>query len=204
MGILNLFSKGAPEENLINKGNEYYKSNKLNQALDTYNQILKNDPQNIDAICMKSIVLYDLKQFQESVDIVERSFSLFGIEPPLNSSDSNWWKNIAESFLQDKKYLYGLPFCNASLFLNPTEDERLYLKADLLYRCGQFEKAIDCMGRYVDSSWKETQEEEKKYNLLLSQNKLTPKDRGSYFESQKKQMAIEEVFKRMHNRKWGS
>jgi tetratricopeptide (TPR) repeat protein len=202
MGFLDIFSgKSSENQNdtdLVIKGNKYYRSNRLNDALLAFNQALEFNPQNIEALCMKSVVLYDLEQFRESVDIVEKSLSLFNIELPKNSSDADWWAKKGESFLERKSYPQGLSFINTSLILNRENNETWYLKARLMYGYGNPDKAIECMHISIGYTAKKVAVYKAKYDSP----QRTDVDRKLYIESTKQYDIMEEVLRRMMNKTW--
>ena len=60
---------------LIQQGLVHHRSGQLSLAMDRYTQVLRNDPQNADALYYIAVVACHEGQFQQGIDLARRSLS---------------------------------------------------------------------------------------------------------------------------------
>ena len=60
---------------LITQGLVHHRAGQISLAMDRYTQVLRNDPQNADALYYIAMVACDEGQFQQGIDLARRSLA---------------------------------------------------------------------------------------------------------------------------------
>ncbi|MHB2147614.1 tetratricopeptide repeat protein [Calditrichota bacterium LG25] len=105
----------------VNRGNEYYKQGKYEQALAQYQDALLDDPLNETAIFNKGNALYKLKKYKEAIEAYQK---VVGSEN-LNLSARAFY-NIGNCYFQENKLKESIEAYKKALELNPDDYQAKY------------------------------------------------------------------------------
>lgn len=154
---------------LINRGNSYSRMGFENEAIECYDQVLKNNPNQIDAINGKAVCF--LKQglnkeaialFNKAIDIApndpfcwqnrgnyyfkqgeySRALSDYQKSIKEDSTDSFVWSNIGTCLLHMEKFADSLLFFNKALEIEPDLAETLGNNGVALFRLERYDEAL--------------------------------------------------------------
>jgi len=131
------------------KANTSYKSEKYSEALEYFNEALKSDPEDIDSLTGKGMVLLKQKHIKESIDCFDRALKL-----DKKHAKTLYYKGLALHY--DGKYKEAIKYYDEALKINPKYADVWNGKGFLLYNSGKYEEALECYNRALEIEPRQT------------------------------------------------
>ena len=150
---------------ILDEGNRLFLQGKLKEAIEYYDKILSEDPNNVSSLNNKGYALSKLKDFDGALKCYNDALKI-------SPDDLSVLVNKISSFRKQGKYVEALSLCDKILNENPKYNIGLYHKERILFSMKKFTESILC----CDSILKDYPDNgdvlfDKSCNLLmLSQN----------------------------------
>jgi tetratricopeptide (TPR) repeat protein len=124
------------------KAMQQHKIGDLNAAVELYDQLLNDDPTNIQLLYLSGIIYIEMQEFQKAVDLFSFATTLSPNDPLLHNNLSNalWGKGNID---------LAISCCETSLKLNPNSAETWFNKGCLLLEKKEERKAIAALEEVV-------------------------------------------------------
>ena len=156
-------------EETFNKAIEYHKIKKIYLAKELYSEVIKKDPNHINALNNLGIIFYSLKKFDDAIKVFQKAitvnFNFISAHNNLGlvySELRNFQKAIASyekaikinpnyfdaqynvglAYYKSKEYLKSINSYEKAIRINPNSFEVLNSIGLALSRCGEYQKAI--------------------------------------------------------------
>jgi len=120
-----------------------YKSGKYDKALEYFNEALKIDPEDIDSLTGKGMVLLKQQNIKGSIDCFNRVLKI-------NEKDVRalYYKGLALYY--DEKYEEAIKYYEEVLKINPKYADAWNGKGFLLFNNGNYEEALKCYNKALE------------------------------------------------------
>jgi len=105
----------------VNQGNKLFEQDKFEEALNSYQDALLDDPMNDKVIFNKGGALYKLKKYDESISELQK---VVGSKDMQLSAKA--WHNIGNAYFQQDKLQESIDAYKRSLELNPNDYDTKY------------------------------------------------------------------------------
>lgn len=123
---------------LYRQGLLFSELQKNTEALDVFDTLLEDDPNDSDVLLEKSLILNDLEKYDESLRVCEQSLKI-------NPDDGESLALKGSILLSLKKFEEGLSFLEKSIKFDSTDDVSWYNKACALSILNKTEEALDAL-----------------------------------------------------------
>ena len=120
---------------LIQKGNTMLNSSKFEEALVTFDQVLKIDTRAVDALNGKGLIFNQLGKYEEAITWFDKALS---IDPKFIDALNN--KGVTLANLD--RYEEAITWFDKALSIDPKFIDALYNKGGALGELGRYEEAI--------------------------------------------------------------
>ncbi len=120
-----------------------YKSGKYSEALEYFNEALKSDPEDIDSLTGKGMVLLKQKHIKESIEYFDRALKL-----DKKHAKTLYYKGLA--LHHDGRYKEAIKYYDEALKINPKYADVWNGKGFLLYNNGKYEEALECYKKALE------------------------------------------------------
>jgi len=117
-------------------GNIHLKMRQFEKGITYYDRILKRDAENIEAYKRKSLALFSLHRYAESLQCLEQFL-------PLNPADLEFWSYRGVILDALERYEEAIKCYEKCVEINPFSTESMYSKGYDYYRLGMNEKALE-------------------------------------------------------------
>jgi tetratricopeptide (TPR) repeat protein len=128
-------TESSTMSNLIQKGSEMLNTSRYEEALVSFDHVLKIDPRSVDALNGKALVLNQLGEYEEAITWFDKALE---INPDFTNALNN--KGVTLSNLGE--YEEAITWFDKALEIKPDFVDAMYNKADALGELGKFEEAI--------------------------------------------------------------
>ena len=135
--------KGETYEELLEKGNNFYKDGKYYEAIDCYEKVLIINPKNLTACCNKANALYALDYYGEAIIYFEK---VLKVDP--DNYLALEYKKKAEDALLFQKEIFNTP-------------EEVWKEYNRLLTAGQFDSSLDYVAKKNIEEYENMPAEEK-------------------------------------------
>ena len=135
--VIAMFIQSASNNssNFYHRGKEFYDAKKYENAIKYFDDSLRANPSNIDALLRKGIALYELKRFSEAMTCFDKVVKY-------DPHNINGWSYMGLVFNATGKYYEGLKCFNKCLYINPNDVFAMSYKGVSLESDGKSEEAL--------------------------------------------------------------
>ncbi len=123
-------------EEYFQRGNEFIKAGRLEEAVGEYQRTLELEPENVDALTNLGVVYYNLGQLDEAIAQYSKA-----IEIAPNDADIH--SNLAAAYVQTNQLEKALEEYSTAVELNPDLAEAYFGLGVVYLQLGQNDKAIE-------------------------------------------------------------
>jgi tetratricopeptide (TPR) repeat protein len=125
---------------LIQEGHVLLNASRFEEALISFDKVLKIDPRIVDALNGKGLILNQLGKYEEAITWFDKALK---IDPDFANALDN--KGITLSNLG--KYEEAITWFDKALKIDPDYTDAMYNKADALGELGKYEEALEWTDR---------------------------------------------------------
>ena len=130
----------SAHEAALNMGSAYYKAKYYPEAEEAYKEVLKNAPENTDA-------LYGLAMINEEIGDRQTAQRFFRKAAELSPSSAKMWLSLAEvtyeETLRNQALNQAVESARAQLQTSPLSFNCALLSGDVLYKAGKYSEALE-------------------------------------------------------------
>ncbi len=131
-------------DSLLLAANQLFLKKQFQDAIKIYDQILQNDPHNIDAINNKGYALGKLKLHQEAITFYDFGLALYPNEKTL-------LVNKISSLRKTRQNEAALQICNQILLDSPNDNIVLYHMERILVSLARYDQSILCCDKILST-----------------------------------------------------
>jgi len=161
-------SSGSPPVDIdseLQKAVQYHQSGQIQQAQDIYNEILKVNPRNPDALHLLGIIAYQQKKYDNGADLINKAIQI-------NPGQSIYHSNLGNVLLDQGKPDEAAACYQKALQINPDYAEAYNNLANALNILGRPDEAINCCKKALQLRSDYAQAHNNLANSLEMQDKL--------------------------------
>lgn len=130
------------EDALYHECEAYSELGKHEIALSIIDNLLKNNPSEVDYLDIKGYILADLQRYKESIQCYEK---ILKIEP----KNEDAFTNISHAMLNLKKFKEALDVAEKGIELNPKDPDALYNIGESLHGLGKYKDALKAFDKVL-------------------------------------------------------
>jgi tetratricopeptide (TPR) repeat protein len=113
------------------------------QRVNAYNETLKIDPGNINALNSKGVVFEELKEYKKAVKIYDNALRI-------DSEYATPWYNRGNTLSKMRKYKDAVKSYDKALEIDPEHAKTWINKGNSLTKLGKYPEAIDCYDKALE------------------------------------------------------
>ena len=147
----------------VRKGYEYYKDNRLKEALQELSRAIETHPQNHEAYFWRARTYIRLERYDDA--IVDLKTVVY-----LKPSYSPAYDNLAWLFMQRNDYDESLSNLNKAIELKPNNGWAHYMRGRVFFQKGDFKKAVENAEAACKLGYKDGCRDAKRYGAELNEN----------------------------------
>lgn len=143
------FGNGFSQFNYLQQGDNYLDQGRYNDAINSYNEVIKNDPLNENVYCSRGNAFFKLKKFKEALQDFDRVLKLN------NQNEKAYYLKAAA--LESLGKVEEVAYCYKQLLeINPHNQK---VHALFAYNSGNYEEALVCCDKMLEQSLEEKKAE---------------------------------------------
>jgi tetratricopeptide (TPR) repeat protein len=147
----------------LRKGYDYYKANRLKEALEKFDTAIKSDPENYEAYFWRARTYIRLGQFDNAVTDLNQVVEL-------NPRYSAAYDNLGWLFMRRNKFDESLDHLNKSIELKPDNGWAHYMRGRVFFNKGNLDEAYENANAACQLGYKDGCRDAKRYESKLRQD----------------------------------
>ena len=147
----------------LKKGYDYYKENRLKDALQELNLAIETHPENFEAHFWRARTFIRLEEYDKAIADLKTVVHL-------NPSYSPAYDNLGWLFMRRNDYDESLSNLNKSIELKPDNGWTHYMRGRVFFNKGDFQKAVENAEAACKLGYKDGCRDAKRYGAKLTEN----------------------------------
>jgi tetratricopeptide (TPR) repeat protein len=147
----------------LRKGHDYYKENRLKEALHELNLAIEAHPENAEAYFWRARTFIRLEQYDKAIADLK---TVVNLKPRYSPA----YDNLGWLFVRRNDYDESLSNLNKSIELKPDNGWAHYMRGRVFFNKGDFQKAVENAETACKLGYKDGCRDAKRYGAELNEN----------------------------------